>query len=58
MTDLSQSAKQLDGPNRQQQEGVTLMLEDFRVAGEKRLHKTERADRPSIMVAPDKNKEA
>jgi hypothetical protein len=34
------------------------MLKDFRVTCEKRLHETERADRPSIMIAPDEKKEA
>ena len=29
MTDLSTSAEQLDSPNRQRQERVTLMLKDF-----------------------------
>ena len=41
MTDLSKSAKQLDGPNRQRQERVTLMLKYFRVTAEERLHETE-----------------
>jgi len=34
------------------------MLKDFRLTSEERPHETERADRPSIMVAPDKKKEA
>ena len=34
------------------------MLKDFRVTAEEGLHETERTDRPSVMVAPDKEKGA
>ena len=44
--------------DRQRQEPVALMLKDFRVAAEEGLHETERADRPRIMITPDKEKKA
>ncbi len=56
MTDLSKPAEPFDGTNRQRQEPVTLMLKDFRVTAEKGLNETEGADRPRIMIAPDKEK--
>lgn len=56
MTDLSKPAEQFDSADRQRQEPITLMLKDFRVAAEKGLSETEGADRPGVMIAPDKEK--
>jgi hypothetical protein len=33
------------------------MLKDFRVTAEKGLNETEGADRPRVMIAPDKEKQ-
>jgi hypothetical protein len=54
----SKSTEQLDAAHRQRQDRVTLMLKNFRIIAEERLHETERTDWPSFMVAPDKEKEA